>query len=281
MELHIISTGQVWVDPGGPFGLVPESLWKRHHTVNDRHLLPMELNCLLIKSEGQNILVDNGLGDKLNEKTKRQWNLEYPQGTLNENLANLGLKPEDIDIVLDTHLHADHCGGNTTLIDGSVIPSFPNAEYWVQSIEWGDAMNPDARTSSTYLADNYVPIWEAGQFRFLVGDARVTKDVQCVVTPGHTRGHQCILIEGGKRPMLYVADLASFAIHFQRSAWVTAFDVEPLETIRTKSKWQDWALDNHALLFFEHDPTMRVGELVKDGDGRLQILAIEDYQSKI
>ena len=277
MEIHIVPTGLSWVDPGGPFGLIPESLWQKQHTVNERHLLPMEFNCLLIKSEGKNILVDNGLGDKLDEKKIRQWNLEYPNGTLLENLKKLSLAAEDIDIVLDTHLHSDHCGGNTTIKDGIVVPTFPNAEYWVQGMEWGDAMNPDARTRSTYLAENFVPVWEAGQFRFIYGNAEVTKEVRCVVTPGHTRGHQCVIIERGKRQFLYVADLASFAVHFERSAWVTAFDVEPLETIRTKEKWQSWALENKALLIFEHDPTMKVGELVKDGDGRLKILPVEDY----
>lgn len=277
MELHIVSAGRTWVDPGGPFGLVPEALWQRHHTVNDQHLLPMELNCLIIKSEGKTILVDNGLGDKLNEKKVRQWNLEYPNGTLLKNLAKLDIAPEQIDIVLDTHLHADHCGGNTTLVDGKAVPAFPNAEYWVQSIEWGDAMNTDARTRSTYLPDNFLPVWENGQFRLLHGDTQVTKDIRCVVTPGHTRGHQCILIEGKKGPLLYIADLASFAIHFLRSAWVTAYDVEPLETIRTKRKWQQWALDNKAKLIFEHDPNMLVGELSQDQEGQLSMQAVDEY----
>ena len=277
MELHIVSAGRTWVDPGGPFGLVPEALWKRHHKVNEQHLLPMELNCLLIKSEGKIILVDNGLGDKLNEKKMRQWHLEYPDGTLLENLARLDIRPEQIDIVLDTHLHSDHCGGNTMIVDGKVVPTYPNAEYWVQGIEWGDAMNTNARTRSTYFPENFLPIWEAGQFRFLQGDTQVTKDIRCVVTPGHTRGHQCILIERKNGPLLYIADLASFAIHFQRSAWVTSYDVEPLETIRTKSKWQKWALENKAKLIFEHDPTMLVGQLMQDDDGRLSMRAVDDY----
>ncbi len=275
MEFHIIPAGRTWADPGGPFGLVPEVLWKRQYTANDRHLLPMDLNCLLIKSEGKTILVDNGLGDKLSEKAQRQWNLEFPDGNLIDNLAQHGVEPKDVDIVLDTHLHSDHCGGNTTLKDGEVVPAFPNAEYWVQQMEWADAMNPNARTRATSLAENFQPIWETGQFRFLNGDTEVTSEVRCVVTPGHTRGHQCVLIEGGERPYLYVADLASFAVHFQRSAWVTAYDVEPLETIRSKSKWQQWALDEGAILLFEHDPNIIAGELTKDAEGRLGIQSIE------
>ncbi|MDA1330272.1 MAG: MBL fold metallo-hydrolase [Chloroflexi bacterium] len=275
MEWQIIPAGRVWVDPGGPFGLVPEVLWKRHQTVNEKHLLPMNLNCLLIRSEGKTILVDNGLGDKLSDKAIRQWNLEFPEGTLIENLAKTGVQPEDVDIMLDTHLHSDHCGGNTTLREGVAVPTFPNAEYLVQRLEWADAMHPDARTRSTYLLENYAPVWKTGQFRFLHGDAQVTSEVRCAVTPGHTRGHQCVIVEGGERPLLYAADLATFAVHFERQGWLTAYDVEPLENIRTKEIWQRWALENEALILFEHDTTMRAGELIMDEDGRLKVMPVE------
>jgi glyoxylase-like metal-dependent hydrolase (beta-lactamase superfamily II) len=274
MDWKIIPSGRVWVDPGGPFGLVPEVLWKRRQKANEKHLLPMDLNCLLVRSEGKTILVDCGLGDKLNEKTQRQWNLEFPDGNLLDNLAKQDVKAEDVDIVLDTHLHSDHCGGNTTFDGENVVPTFPNAEYWVQRLEWADAMNPDMRTRSTYLAENFVPIWERGQYRFLHGDAEVTKEVRCVVAPGHTRGHQCILLEGDDAPALYVADLATFAVHMERAGWVTAYDVEPLENIRSKQKWQKWAIENEATLIFEHDTTMTAGKLNKADDGRLSIRAI-------
>lgn len=274
MDWQVIPSGRVWVDPGGPFGLVPEALWKRRHKVNDKHLVPMNLNCLLVRSEGRTILVDTGLGDKLNKKVRRQWGLEFPDGTLLDNLAKQGVKPEDVDIVLDTHLHSDHCGGNTTIVDEEAVPTFPNAEYWVQRLEWADAMNPDVRTRSTYLLENYAPVWERDQFRFLHGDTQVTEEVRCVVTPGHTRGHQCILLEGDVAPVLYVADLATFAVHFERAGWVTAYDVEPLENIHTKQKWQSWALENEATLIFEHDTTIQAGVLKKAEDGRLHIDAV-------
>jgi len=276
MDWQIIPTGQVWVDPGGPFGLVPRTLWSKHQKPNEQNLVPMSLNCLLVHSEGKTILVDTGLGDKLNEKGIRQWGLEHPQGSLIENLAKRGVQPEDVDIVIDTHLHADHCSGNTTIVDGKVQTTFPKAEYWVQRLEWADAMHIDERTRSTYLFENYVPIWENGQFRLLHGDVKVTNEVRCAVTPGHTRGHQCVLLEGGERPVLYVADLTSYAVHMERRAWVTAYDVEPLENIRTKGYWQGWALENKALLVFEHDTTMPLGELVKDEEGKYKVQAVSN-----
>ncbi len=231
----------------------------------------MCLNCLLIISEGKVILVDNGLGDKLPEKGIRQWGLEYPQGTLIENLAKHGVRPQDVNIMLDTHLHSDHCSGNTTLADSKPVPTFPNAEYLVQRVEFADAMHTNDRTRATYLPENFVPVWEADRFRFLHGEPQVTKEVRTVVTPGHTRGLQCVIVEGGERPLMYVTDLSSYSVHMERLAWVTAYDVEPLETIRTKAGWQQWAVQNKAYLMFEHDTTMPLGELVKDEEGKLKV----------
>lgn len=274
-EWHIIPTGTTLADPGGPFGLVPKTLWSRVQTPTADNLLPMSMNCLLIHADGKIILVDNGLGDKLDEKAVRQWGLHYPEGKLLENLARHGVKPEDVNIVINTHLHADHCSGNTTLKDGKAIPAFPNAVYLVQRVEFSDAMHPNERTRATYLADNFVPVWQAGQYCLLHGDTQVAPGVRCAVAPGHTRGLQVVIVETGDRPLLYVNDLASFAVHFERKAWVTSYDVEPLETIRTKGYWQKWALEHNALLMFEHDATLVIGELVKDEDGKLKVKKVE------
>src|SRR3990172_6249453 len=117
-------------------------------------------------------------------------------------------------------------------------------------------------------------MWKAGLLNFLHGDAQITKDVRCVVAPGHTRGLQVVVVETGDRPLLYVNDLASFAVHFERRAWVTAYDVEPLETIRTKATWQAWALEHKATLIFEHDTTLAVGELVEVEEGKYKVQAV-------
>lgn len=274
MEWHIIKTGRVWVDPGGPFGLVPAALWKKTIRPNENNLVPMDLNCLLIHSDGKVILVDTGLGDKLNEKGRRNWGLTHPEGTLTGNLEKHGVKPEDVDIVIDTHFHSDHCGGNTTIQEGELRATFPRADYFVQYTEWADAMHPNARTRGTYLAENYRPIWEAGRLRLLFGDVEVTSEVRCAVTPGHTRGHQSVIVEAAGQTVFYPADLSTFAVHMQRTGWVTAYDVEPLETIRTKAMWQDWAIKEEATIVFEHDTKITTGKLAKDDEGKLIIEAI-------
>ena len=275
MQWHIIRTGRVWVDPGGPFGLVPRPLWEKYQTPDEHDCVPMDLNCLLVFSDDKVILIDNGLGDKLDAHARQNWGISYPHGTLLENLAKYNITPEDVDIMIDTHLHSDHCGGNTHLVDGDVQPTFPNAQYIVQRLEWADAMHPNARTRNTYLAENFHPVWEKGLFHFLRGDTQITSHIRCVLTRGHTRGHQCVLIEGDESPILFMADLASYAVNMTRQAWVTAYDVEPLETIATKAIWQVWALENAALLVFQHDTTVTAGILYNDDRGRLQLQAVE------
>lgn len=253
-------------------GLVPRPLWIEHQPVDDQQRTAMDLNSLLILDEGKIILVDTGLGHKLPEKAVKNWGLEWPEGTLLENLSKQGIEAKDVDLVIDTHLHSDHCGGNTFSNDDTVLPTFPNAEYQVQRLEFAEAYHPDARTRGTYLAENFVPLWKTGQLNLIVGDNRVTERVRTVVTRGHTRGHQSIILEpSGQPPVMFVSDLASYAIHFARTSWVTAYDVEPLETIRTKTHWQEWAIEKNATLIFQHDAYNRTGKLILNDRGRYEI----------
>lgn len=271
MEWHIIPNGRVWVDPGGPFGLVPRVLWKSYQQPTEKHLVPMDLNSLLIYSDGKIIVVDSGHGHKLDEKAQRMWSMEWPEGRLLANLADHGVKPEDVDIVINTHLHADHCGDNTMVKDGRVVPTFSRACYMVQRREWEDATHPNVRTRSTYLQENFQPVMDAGQFELLDGDTQVTSEVRTTVARGHTPGFQLVILEGGETPVLFVGDLASYAVHFAKTAWVTAYDVEPLETIKSKELWQPWAVENQALLVFQHDCTTRTARLLDAGMGRYKI----------
>ncbi len=263
LEIHLVSDGQVWSDVGGPFGLVPRSLYGKVLQPNDENKIPMMLNCLLVRSEGMTILIDTGLGEKLTPDARSQWALERPQGGLVEALARLNIKPEDIDLVIDTHLHADHCSGNTRFEGDTAVPTYPKAEYWVQRMEWADASHPDARTRATYYHQNFMPVWELGKLRLLHGDTQVTQHVRCVVTPGHTRGHQSVMFKSGDWAGLYVADMASYAVHMEKTAWLTSYDVLPLENIRTKGLWRQWAIDNDAWLFFEHDPRISIARFVE------------------
>lgn len=270
MKLILINDGTYHVDPGGAFGLVPRQLWSRVLTPDEHHMVPMHQTCMLVQTGDQNILIDTGLGVKLDEKAKRIWQLPHPGGLL-RGLATLGLTPEAIDLVINTHLHADHCGGNTRFMNDSdpntksgetqTQATFPNAEYVVQRREYEDAMRPNERTRATYHPHNYEPLVETGQMRLLDGDTELAPGVLGLVTPGHTPGHMSVRLESQGQHAAFVCDLASYAVHFERLGWMTAYDVEPLVTLETKRVWQRWALATDALLIFPHDTQKPAGRL--------------------
>lgn len=265
LELHRVSDGVVRADAGGMFGLVPRTLYSPHHPPAEDNTLAMALTSLLVRSRGRTILIDTGLGDKLTTEETERWGLERPAGGLLEGLAALGVGPDEIDIVINTHLHWDHCGGNTRRSASEIVPTFARARYLVQRAEWSQAMHPDARTRGTYRSDNFAPLVAQGRMQLLHGEIEVTDQVVCRPTPGHTRGHQSVELRAGEWSGLFLGDLASYAVHFAQTAWLTAYDVEPLETLRTKQRWQDWALARRAWLFFEHDAQLPVGRLARDG----------------
>jgi len=267
IEIAIISDGIVHVDAGGPFGLTPRLLYKSFLTPDTNNLIPMTLTCLLVRAGGKTIIVDTMLGDKLTDKMKERWGLIRPNGGLLDHLARLGVQPKDVDIVIDTHLHGDHCAGNTQFNPDftSVHPTFPNAQYFVQRREYEDAMRPNERTRATYISINYEPLVESGQMKLLDGDTEIAPGIHGVVTPGHTPGMMMIRFESGGKQALFVTDLAAYSIHFEKLGWMTAYDVEPLVTLESKRKWQAWARDTGALLMFQHDPKWLAGYYKEDG----------------
>jgi glyoxylase-like metal-dependent hydrolase (beta-lactamase superfamily II) len=268
LEVHLVSDGTARLDAGGLFGLVPRALYQRHHQPAADNTLPSALSCLFVRSRGKTILVDTGMGDKLTLEDAQRAGVTRPDGGLLQALARVGVSPDDVDVVINTHLHSDHCGGNTRREGDRLVAAYPRATYWVQRIEWAEASQPDARTRGTYRAENFAPLMAEGRVRLLHGDTEVTDQVRCVVTRGHTRAHQSLLLQAGEWSALYVGDMVSYAIHMANTAWLTAFDVEPLENIRTKEQWQRWAIETGGWLIFEHDQKTPVARLVKRG-GRL------------
>ena len=269
IEIQLVNESVALVDTGGPFGLVPRSLWSRYMEPADDNLIPMWVNCLLVRASGKTIVVDTGYGTKHEKLYKRIYHLTRPHGTLLEGLARAGVQPEDVDLVIDTHLHSDHCGSNTTLdADGNPRPTFPNAEYVVQRREYQDASSPNERTRATYLPENFEPLFETNQLTLLDGDTELLPGVRGIVTPGHTPGHMSVIFESNGEKAIFVCDMATYAIHFERLAWMTAYDVEPLITLETKRHWQAWALEHDALVIFAHDPARHAGRLRKNEKGK-------------
>jgi glyoxylase-like metal-dependent hydrolase (beta-lactamase superfamily II) len=269
ITIRRINDSDYWVDPGGPFGLVPRALWARYFPPTDDHLVKMSSNVLLVQTSGQNILIDTGYGHKMPEKQQAILRLSRPQGDLTDGLARAGLRPEDIHLVIATHLHADHVSGCTRYDEtGRIVPVFPNALYVVQRREYQDASQPNERTRATYLAENFEPLVVSGQMRLLDGDTDLAPGVRGVITPGHTPGHMSIVFESDGQYGVQVCDMATYAVHFERLGWMTAYDVEPLVTLETKRRWQQWAREHDAVIFFPHDPYRPYGKLTQDAEGR-------------
>ena len=259
--LHLVSDGTYWEDGGGLFGLVPKVLWEGIAPPDEHNRLRFNARCLLIETSQQRILVDTGFGDKLARQQKASIKVKGKQRLLGE-LEKLGIGPCDVDLVINTHLHHERCGGNTVYAAGGMLaPAFPRATYCVQRLELADAQFPNERTRATYLGENFRPLEQNGQLRVLWGDTRLSDQVRVVVAPGHTRAHQCVVIESGSQAALFLGAAAPWPIQLERLSWVPAHDVEPLVSIETKRKLARWAVDNHALLIFERHPEIEAGYL--------------------
>ena len=262
LTLHLVNDGYIWLDGAGCFGLVPKVLWQKVIVPDELNRVRMAVRCLYIESEGVRILVNTGLGRKLTDTQKRNFGLERPDGDLFDGLARLGVAPEDVDIVIATHLHSDHFGGTTIWgAEGEAKLAFPRAEFWIQRREWADARYPNERTRRVYLPENLILLEASGRLRLLDGDRRVTSEVRTWVTPGHTRAHQCVVLESEGQVGIYLSDLSPLAVNLERLAWIPAFDVAPMESLETKRRVRDWALISSALLIFEHDPDVCLGRL--------------------
>jgi glyoxylase-like metal-dependent hydrolase (beta-lactamase superfamily II) len=276
-QIHLLSDGISYWDGGGAFGLVPRPKWMKLLPPDEHNRVPQDLRSVLIRADGQNILVDCGVGDKPNEVITAQYEVRRPNGTLLDDLARHGLQLEDINLVIFTHLHGDHSGWATECIEQDIgclfQPTFINARYYVQGQEYEDATHTNERTRNTYFADNFVPLHEAGVLTLLNGAAQITPSVRVVPSPGHTAGHQSVIVERtGVPPTLILGDLATYMIQFARLAWVTAYDVLPLQTIESKRYWQSWALEQQALLVSPHDTVISAGRLVQDSKGFMQVV---------
>ncbi len=261
IDLQLASGGTYWEDGGRLFGLVPRVLWGKAAPPDDQNRLCLAARCLLIRTGQQCILVGTGPVDLFLHMQADSASSENQRGILSS-LERLGVGPRDVDLVINTHLHSHHCGGNVRPNqDGESVPTFPQATYCVQRLELADARFPDERTRHSYRSENLGPIEQQGQLRILNGDTRISEQVRVIVASGHTRAHQCVITESGDRKALFLGDVAYWPIHIERLSWVPAYDVEPLGSMETKRSLARWAVENRALLIFEHHAEVEAGYL--------------------
>ena len=266
IQCHIVSDGQQLIDGGSFFGLVPRVLWQRIIRPDEKNRIPAQMRCLLVQSSAGLILVDSGQGDKITAEYRTEFGMDDGNLRLEADLRRVGLSPEDVDIVLLTHLHADHCGGNTRYADPSdaesdIVPTFPNARYLIQRLEIAEASFPNERTRGHYYPENWEPLRRTGQLQIVDGDQELAPGVRSVTVPGHTSSMQAVWVEDAGESLLFLGDACSWAAHMDRIAWVPAFDLEPMRSIEGKRNLRRQAEEKNALLVFQHDSQVVTGRL--------------------
>jgi len=270
-RMHAIQAGGQRLDGGAMFGVVPKPLWERRIAADERNRIQLGMRCLLIEHDIGPILIDTGAGNKESDKFYDIYGVENvgsPGPTLLEDgLRQLGVRPDQIVMVIDSHLHFDHAGGNTSKDEtGAIRPTFPKARYVVQRREYEWATHTNERTAASYFAHNFVPIHEAGLFDFVDGEAEIVSGIRALPTPGHTPGHHGLLIESSGERAFYIADLAPTTSHLPLP-WIMGYDVEPLVTLETKRRILARAVAEDWLVVFEHDATTAWAYLTQDARG--------------
>ncbi|HUF65205.1 MAG TPA: MBL fold metallo-hydrolase [Gemmatimonadaceae bacterium] len=269
LDISLVQAGGQRLDGGAMFGVVPKPLWERRIPADERNRIPLGMRCVLVRHPAGLVLIDTGAGNKETGKFCEIYGLENRGGAgrtaLEDGLHAAGVEPEQVDIVIDTHLHFDHAGGNTyTDTDGTVSPAFPRAEYVVQRREYEFAKHVNERTTASYFPRNYEPVRQAGRLRLLEGEEEIVPGIRVLPTPGHTPGHQSVLITSGAERAFYPADLVPTAAHLPLP-WIMGYDVEPLVTLETKRRILAQAQQENWLFIFEHDAVHATGRIEHDG----------------
>jgi glyoxylase-like metal-dependent hydrolase (beta-lactamase superfamily II) len=268
IDLYSLTDGTFRLDGGAMFGVVPRVIWEKTNPPDELNRIAMGLNPLLVVSGGKRVLVDTGIGEKLGKKATEIYAVDRSYNLI-DSLRELDLSPEDIDVVVNTHLHFDHCGGNTKIDeDGNLVPTFPEARYYVAKGEWEDAVSPGLRTQRSYDPDDFVPIADANQLTLVEGRVGIAPGVYTYPTPGHNEHHQSVYFESGEEGGIYLGDLIPTTSHVPLP-YVMGYDLLPATTVEVKKTLLDEAFSRNWLLVFEHDPEIRWGRLEKRGEGYL------------
>ena len=266
-ELTVVSDGTYFLDGGGFFGVVPKSLWSKKVTADEQNRVAAGLNSLLVRTGKQNVLIETGIGNKLSEKMVRIYG---QPAKLLENLHAAGIAPEDIDIVINTHLHFDHCGWNTVRKDGRIMPTFSRAKYYAPEGEWQYARHPSERDAISFISENYDPLVESGQMTLLSGGEEIVPGISVRTFPGHTAHMQAVIVSSGGKTACYISDLIPTSTHLDLT-WGMAFDLYPLQTIESKKRYYAEAIPEKWLTVLTHDDQTPWGYVEKGEKGKLAL----------
>lgn len=263
IEVSPFVTSRFSLDGGSMFGTVPRVLWEKKAPPDDRNRIALNINSLIVETEGSVVLVEAGMGSKFDER----WQDLYALGDadLESGLERLGVAPGDIDSVVLTHLHLDHAGGATVAGDGGgPVPAFPRARFVVQEEEWRAAVDPHPLARPSYLPDDFVPLERGGQLERVAGEHEVAPGVWVEPAPGHTPGHQVVRIRSEGEEALYLGDLVPTTAYL-RLNWLMSWDLEPCVVYEEKARLLKDAAVRGVLLFFSHDPAVACGRIERVG----------------
>lgn len=262
-QLRTVSGGRYRIDGGTMFGVVPRSMWGRVFPPDENNNILQETNCVLVEDGERTVLIDTGYGPKLSEKRRKIFDAEEGDPLL-RSLSDAGVRAEDVDAVVFSHLHFDHAGGATRLDEkGELVPTFPNAEYIVQRLEWVTATAGFPELRGVYPQENLLPLKESGQLRLVDGNVELLPGLRAQVTGGHTHGHAAIIIESGGETAVYLGDVCPTTRHLP-VFWGLGYDVDLLRLRRSKAELLGRIADERWLALFDHDPDRAAGRLKRD-----------------
>lgn len=252
MQLHKIETGNLKLDGGAMFGVVPKSIWQKAYPADENNLCNWAMRCLLIVDDDRKILIDNGIGDKQDEKFLKHYYLNG-EDTLEKSLNKLGFTSDDITDMILTHLHFDHCGGSILKVNEDQFePAFKNAAYWVSKGQWEWATQPNRREKASFLKENILPIKESGLLSIVEEAGEILPHIKVKFYNGHTEGQMIPFIEYNGKTIVFMADLLPSTAHVPLP-YIMAYDTRPLVTLKDKESFFGDAVNNNYILFFEHD----------------------------
>ena len=264
-ELIAVSDGTYRLDGGAFFGVVPKVMWEKKVKADAENYVPVGLNSVVVRTGQHTVLIETGIGNKLPERLIKIFG---QPAKLLDSLNAAGISPEDIDIVINSHLHFDHCGWNTMIKDGRIVPTFPKAKYYAPEGEWQHGRLQLERDAISYMSENYDPLIKTGQMELLQGDQEIVPGISVRVFPGHTLHMQAVIIQSGSQTACYISDLIPTSAHIDLT-WVMAFDLLPLRTIESRKRYYAQSIPEKWLTMFTHDPNMPWAYVEKDERGKM------------
>jgi len=266
-ELIVVSDGIYHLDGGAFFGVVPKALWQKKAAPDEHNRVLLGLNSVVVRTGKHTVLIETGIGNKLPDKLRRIYG---QPAQLLEGLSAAGISPDDIDVVINTHLHFDHCGWNTVRRGDQFVATFPKASYYVQAGEWRHGRRQLERDAISYIGANYDPLVANEKMQLLHGDQDIVPGISVKVFAGHTRHMQAVFVQSAGKTACYISDLIPTTAHLDLT-WVMAFDLFPLETIESRKRFYSQAIPETWLTLFTHDPNVPWAYLQRDEQGKLEI----------